>query len=228
MSSNLAFDFQAQTVQVFITEDKKELFHGADVCRALGRSDNFARTIKTFVKSRWWIEYPNPKGGKPILCLFEPGLYQLATNQVFDSEFASSFQDLVFEEVLPKLRADGFYLSEAATYQQLIAANQKIQALYGKRRVELTKTKDGVLMKVTKLGQLEYKTMLVDGARQSQINPQILISPVGGGFWTVDIDSPLREAYSSFCDYCGAASKNDWTRYEIEDWIRVNWSLSKL
>lgn len=129
MSSDLSFEFRDQSVEIFITEDGKELFHGADVCRALGRSDNSARTIKTFVKPKWWIEYPNPKGGKPVLCLFEPGLYQLATNPIFNSEFASKFQDLVFEVVLPKIRASRGFIMPGTTSEEVQALVAEYQSL---------------------------------------------------------------------------------------------------
>jgi prophage antirepressor-like protein len=117
--SELVFNFRDSIQRVFTTAEGKDLYVGSEVCRNLGREDNFARTIKTYVKSKWWIEYPNPNGGKPILCLFEPGVYQLASNPIFDSEWAEIFQDFMFEVMIPKLRAEGYYTMPSATVQQL-------------------------------------------------------------------------------------------------------------
>jgi hypothetical protein len=104
--SELEFNFRDSIQRVFTTEDGKDLYVGSEVCRNLGREDNFARTIKTYVKAKWWIEYPNPNGGKPILCLFEPGVYQLASNPIFNTEWADQFQDFMFEVVVPKLKEE--------------------------------------------------------------------------------------------------------------------------
>lgn len=123
------FNFQDIQLRVHIGNDKKELFHGADTCRALGKDRNHSRLIKTYVFQEYWIEVPNPNGGSPVLCLYEPGLYQLALNPIFDSDTARKFQRWIFEEVLPKLRASGYYIASDATSEQLEAAQVEIRQL---------------------------------------------------------------------------------------------------
>lgn len=119
--TDLTFQFRDSIQRVFVAEDGRELFVGSEVCRNLGREANFARTIKTYVKAKWWIEYPNPNGGKPILCLFEPGVYQLASNPIFKSDWADQFQDFMFETVVPKLRASRGFIMKTATSEQVSA-----------------------------------------------------------------------------------------------------------
>jgi len=114
-------NFEGVIVRVHVGNDSREIFHGADVCKALGKERNHSRLIKTYVFPEYIIEVPNPNGGSPVLSLFEPGLYQLALNPIFQSEKARLFQRRVFEEILPKLRASGYYISSNITSEQLEA-----------------------------------------------------------------------------------------------------------
>ena len=103
---------------------------GADIVELLKKTrQNSARVIENNVRCKWWVDLPNPNGGKPIRCLFEPGVYQLCSNPVFTTDFAEEFQDWVFEEVLPKLRASGGYIIPNATSEQLAALQNEISNL---------------------------------------------------------------------------------------------------
>lgn len=100
----------------------------ADAVEALkGNRTNTSAIVKKYVREKWVIDMPNPNGGKALKCLFEPGLYQLAVNPMFQTEFALTFQDWVFEEVLPKLRAEGGYIMPNATQQQLEALGKQVE-----------------------------------------------------------------------------------------------------
>ncbi len=105
----------------YIDDDGKEYFKAHDVCTAL-KLTNPSSQLKRNVKSKWVFEFDDgySKSGK-ALYLSEPGLYAL----IFRSKTtqAERFQDWVFEEVLPKLRADGYYIArkDAETISQLEA-----------------------------------------------------------------------------------------------------------
>jgi len=102
----------------------------ADFVAALkGDKLNAADLVKKNVRAKWWIDLPNPNGGRPVRCLFEPGAYQLVGNSSFRTEFAEEFQDWLFEGVLPKLRASGGYIMPSATSEQLEALQAEIAAL---------------------------------------------------------------------------------------------------
>ena len=124
------------------------------------------------------------------------------------------------------------YIMPTATSEQLGGlikeANQKLLALYKSRSVEYKKDKDGaVKMTVYKNRQKEYETYISDKSTPSLVNPQILI--IGHyddavDSCNIDIDSPLKEAYVRYRDYCHSSDR-DWTRDELEEWIRVNFPV---
>ena len=61
-------------------------------------------------------------GNKSLVMVNEPGLYQL----IFGSklEAAERFQRWVFEEVLPSIRKNGFYIKDALTPNQVARLQQ--------------------------------------------------------------------------------------------------------
>jgi len=127
--------FEGLNVRFLKAPNGQPVIVGADLINGLkGDKYNAAVIIKNNVRSKWWIDLPNPKGGKSIRCLFEPGAYQLAGNPMFQSEFAEKFQDWLFEEVLPKLRASGGYISPSATSDQLNALQEEIKQLQREKR----------------------------------------------------------------------------------------------
>jgi hypothetical protein len=74
-----------------------------------GDRNNAAAIVRSNVRHKWLIDLPTPQGGRPTLCLFEPGAYQLSGNPMFQTKLAEKFQDWLYEEILPKLRANGTY-----------------------------------------------------------------------------------------------------------------------
>jgi len=107
-------------------------------------------------------------------------------------------------------------------------ANQKLLMLYRSRTVTYKKDKDGLVkMTVYKNRVKEYETYISDKSAPSLVNPQILI--IGhydprSTACTIDIDSPLKEAYVRWRDYDHICDR-DWTRDELEEWIRVNFPV---
>jgi prophage antirepressor-like protein len=130
--------FQNISVRFLKAPNGESVIIATDLIEALkGNKNNSSEIVKNNVRSKWWIDLPNPNGGHKIRCLFEPGAYQLAGNPMFQTEFAEKFQDWLFEDVLPKLRSQGLYVvqnhDESLTDYQareasLLAANQKLQS----------------------------------------------------------------------------------------------------
>jgi prophage antirepressor-like protein len=126
--------FEGLEVRFLKAPNGEPVVVGADLLNGLkGDKYNAANIIKNNVRAKWWIDLPNPNGGKPIRCLFEPGAYQLAGNPMFQSEFAEKFQDWLYEEVLPKLRASGGYIMPTASSEQLEALQAEISTIQQER-----------------------------------------------------------------------------------------------
>lgn len=224
-------NFGAQVRFHYLPETDKFYAHGADLARALlfgNPSDALSRNV--FSEYRFKIAVGV---GQPAWYLSEPGIYQL----LFSSKHpkAVEFQRWVFEDVLPKLRASGGYVMPAATSEQLAEliklANDRIKAAYKARSVAYkTSKKTGITtMTVFKNGQKEYETQISSYSVPSQVNPQVLIMrhfdyADGVDNCTIDIDSPMKEAYTRFQDY-SHVSDRQWTFAEVEEWVRVNFPL---
>ncbi|MCC3459832.1 MAG: KilA-N domain-containing protein [Microcoleus sp. PH2017_11_PCY_U_A] len=135
--------------------------------------------------------------------------------------------------VLRQVLTNGGYIMPTATSEQLSAlikeANAKILAMYKNRSVtyKLNKKTGITTMTVFKGGVKEYQTDLCSYSTPSLVNPQVLIMR---SFYseldrcTIDIDSPMKEAYVRWRNY-NQSSDRDWTRDELEEWIRVNFPL---
>jgi prophage antirepressor-like protein len=115
-------DFGSLTT--FKDNDGREYYKAHDVCLAL-RLSNPSQQIKRHVKTKWVFEFDDgyTNSGK-ALYLCEAGFNAL----IFKSKTpqAEKFQDWVFEEVLPKLRASGGYIMPTATSEQLKALSEEI------------------------------------------------------------------------------------------------------
>lgn len=128
--------FQSLSLRFLKAPNGEPVIIATDLIEALkGNKNNSSEIVKNNVRSKWWIDLPNPNGGHKIRCLFEPGAYQLAGNPMFQTDIAEQFQDWLFEEVLPKLRASGYYIMPTATSEQLEAAQAEINKL-SKKYVE--------------------------------------------------------------------------------------------
>ena len=98
----------------------REYFRAIDVCSAL-RHGNASQAISRYVDPDYVLQIDDGTNRAGLTnYLSEPGLYQLmfATR----TEWAKKFQRWVFEEVLPKLRAEGIVITANATQQTISAA----------------------------------------------------------------------------------------------------------
>lgn len=104
-------------------EDGKPLFCGADVCKALGYSnqwDALKRHCRYLVKR----EVPNPQSvSKTVTMNFLPegDLYRLITHSKLPS--AEKFERWVFDEVLPSIRKNGMYGADPEELERLRRSN---------------------------------------------------------------------------------------------------------
>lgn len=119
MSAISAFDSERfGTLTVYRDDAGREYFRAIDVCSIL-RHSNPNQALKRFVDEDYVFQFKEETNrSQTANYLAEPGLYQL----IFASktDWAKQFQRWVFEEVLPKLRAEGGYLMENASQQQII------------------------------------------------------------------------------------------------------------
>jgi prophage antirepressor-like protein len=107
------FDFEDSPLQFYKAPNGEPVITAYSLIKALkGDTMNAARIAKNNVRSKWTVEIPNPNGGRAILCLFEPGAYQLAGNPMFQTELAEKLQDYMFEKVMVKLRSQGYYIAK--------------------------------------------------------------------------------------------------------------------
>jgi prophage antirepressor-like protein len=103
------FNFEETPLQFYKAPNGEIVVSASSLIRALkGNANNAALIARNNVREKWIIDLPLPSGGKPVVCLFEPGAFQLAANSMFQTDLAERFQDWLFEEILPKLRADRF------------------------------------------------------------------------------------------------------------------------
>lgn len=114
-------------------------------------------------------------------------------------------------------------INNQLTNQQIGFREDAMRELNNSRKIEITVEDKLRYLKVWKNGKLEYKAQLAAGVQQSYSNPQILLCPSGAtDCWSIDIDSPLSEAYSRFNAYCNRTKAKQWHRTNIEQWIAVN------
>lgn len=101
------------------------LFPAAPIIKALQYS-NVTKTLQEHVFPEYQFRFRNitGKGGKVLVFLNEPGLYQLIMRS---NKFeARKFQKWVFEYVLPNLRSNGYVLAKDATNEQLDNARRAL------------------------------------------------------------------------------------------------------
>lgn len=101
-----------------VMEGATPWFVANDVAKALGYKDP-AKAVSTIVDKKYKgvTEMVTPGGKQKVTIINEPGIYQL----IFRSklETADNFRKWVFEEVLPSIRKNGFYVSDNITPNQL-------------------------------------------------------------------------------------------------------------
>jgi prophage antirepressor-like protein len=115
------------TLNVWTDEKGREFFKALDVCSAL-KLGNVSQSLKRYVDPEYVVQFNDGshRGGKTNY-LSEPGLYQIIF--AAKTDWAKQFQKWVFEEVLPKLRADGGYIMPNATSEQVRALTGKVDYL---------------------------------------------------------------------------------------------------
>jgi anti-repressor protein len=94
-------------LNIFIDENNREYFRAIDVCSNL-RHSNPTQALNRHVDKEYIYQFNDGTNRSGLTnYLSEPGVYQL----IFSSktEWAKKFQKWVFEDVLPKLRANGNY-----------------------------------------------------------------------------------------------------------------------
>ena len=101
------FNFQDHTVRVILDDDNQPMFVAKDVADILGYADT-RKAINTHCKGEQKYHPLETNGGmQSTRVIYEPDLYRL----IFGSKLPSAqqFQNWVFEEVLPSIRAKGSY-----------------------------------------------------------------------------------------------------------------------
>lgn len=131
MTAITTFDNPAfGTLKIFKDFEGREYYRAIDVCSIL-RLANPSQAIARYVKPKYVFQFDDGTNKAGLTnYVSEPGLYQL----IFKSktELAEQFQDWVFEEVLPKLRSQGYYidLQDGVTVAKLEAELVKIKSTF--------------------------------------------------------------------------------------------------
>ena len=93
-------------------------FVANDVAKALGYKDP-VHTVRNIVweENKGVAEISTPGGRQNVTIINEAGVYQLIFRSKLES--AKQFQKWVFEEVLPSIRKNGFYVSDSLSPNQV-------------------------------------------------------------------------------------------------------------
>lgn len=93
-------------------------FVANDVAKALGYKDP-VHTVRNIVweENKGVAEISTPGGKQKVTIINEAGVYQLIFRSKLES--AKQFQKWVFEEVLPSIRKNGFYVSDNLSPNQV-------------------------------------------------------------------------------------------------------------
>ena len=93
-------------------------FVANDIAKALGYKDP-VHTVRNIVweENKGVAEISTPGGKQKVTIINEAGVYQLIFRSKLES--AKQFQKWVFEEVLPSIRKNGFYVSDNLSPNQV-------------------------------------------------------------------------------------------------------------
>lgn len=121
--------FEGKMIRTVIREDGV-WFAAIDVAKCLGYKDPKAAVRKVWDNNKTTLDVlggktpPTASSGvnQSLIVVNEPGLYQL----IFGSklEAAERFQKWVYEEVLPSIRKNGFYVKDTLTPNQVARLQQ--------------------------------------------------------------------------------------------------------
>lgn len=106
-----------------VMEGATPWFVANDVAKALGYKDP-VHTVRNIVweENKGVAEISTPGGKQKVTIINEAGVYQLIFRSKLDS--AKQFQKWVFEEVLPSIRKNGFYVNDNLTPNQVARLQQ--------------------------------------------------------------------------------------------------------
>ena len=118
MSAIKIFEFEGKTLEWSQDEQGSPICEARKLGDILGFSSSYVPEIVSRIYPQFKFQSSMGKPGRPSWWLREPGVYQM----IFESksDVAMRFQCWVFEEVLPKLRADGYVTLESITTHQLV------------------------------------------------------------------------------------------------------------
>lgn len=120
--------FENKTIRTVLKDDGI-WFAAIDVAKCLGYKDPKSAVDKVWDNNKTTLNTvggvlppTTSSGNKSLVMVNEPGLYQL----IFGSklEAAERFQRWVFEEVLPSIRKNGFYIKDNLTPNQVARLQQ--------------------------------------------------------------------------------------------------------
>lgn len=120
--------FENKTIRTVIKDDGI-WFAAIDVAKCLGYKDPKSAVDKVWDNNKTTLNTvggvlppTTHSGNKSLIMVNEPGLYQL----IFGSklEAAERFQRWVYEEVLPSIRKNGFYIKDDLTPNQVARLQQ--------------------------------------------------------------------------------------------------------
>ena len=145
--------FENKTIRTVIKDDGI-WFAAVDVARCLGYKDPKSAVAKVWDNNKTTLNIvggvlppTTSSGNKSLIMVNEPGLYQLIFGSKLES--AQRFQRWVFEEVLPSIRKNGFYVNDSLTPNQ-VARLQQTATKYN----ALLKDNDGLKKQVETLDKL--------------------------------------------------------------------------
>ena len=123
----LPFQYRGVDVRVHIDGQGKVWIAGRDITRALGYTDNNARSALRKIPAihKGVHSFPTPGGVQNITCVDGPGLYRLVLRS--DKPQAEPFIRWVTASVLPQIRLTGHYVQAGqptlpADARKLVAA----------------------------------------------------------------------------------------------------------
>jgi prophage antirepressor-like protein len=141
----LSFIFDSTEVRVFNLESLT-WFNAQDVCNILDITNPYRLLSKYVLPKYHRTIQENGKVGRGSLYVAEPGLYAL----MFQSKNikALNFQQWVFEELLPKIRSEGYYISQDATTEQLQSLQNEVTRLQAEKNELQKKLQEKILEKI--------------------------------------------------------------------------------
>lgn len=108
-------------------------FCGKDVCDIL-EYGNYRDALQRHCKSKGVVktDTPTKSGNQEMVFISEPNLYRLIVSSKMPK--AQEFEELVFEEVLPSIRKNGYYITGKTTIADLMSPQDMVA--YSQKMIE--------------------------------------------------------------------------------------------